>query len=451
MIENLLKNPALVSLIAIFTFIFGNTKEHSRSKLIWYAVSILALSTCRSVFYMFNHFILKYATFKKSSLYNTINNTKIELDWFSKKLIQLALKAVGTDEFVLRAIIDDTLVAKFGLKIELVKKLFDHAQHNGSNYLTGHCFVGLVLLIPVKFKDQYIYIRVPITFRLWRPDSKITKIQIAKQLFEQLITVVDGRYTICLMFDSWYVSKEILSLLNNYNNVEAQFSAKSNMCLYDLPQTSDGDKKRGRPRKYGKKITISDFDLKDVPGTNYSAGSRTVITRVMGSLRQVTATVTFNKDSQTYRLFICTDPQKCHIETEMLNNKVAKAMAKDPELNAVAGSYMRWQIETTFQEQKAFWGLEEYMLRSAAGIERLINLQLIVYAVLSVLPWLVKDFAYLADLSIQERRFEVGRLIERDLFFSSFRRHLETKQKYDLASEVEKYAQGNTSFGDTGT
>ena len=31
--------------------------------------------------------------------------------------------------------IDDTMVSKFGKKFEDVSKLFDHAAHNGSNYL----------------------------------------------------------------------------------------------------------------------------------------------------------------------------------------------------------------------------------------------------------------------------------------------------------------------------
>ena len=37
--------------------------------------------------------------------------------------------------------IDDTIISKFGTKFENVSKLFDHATHNGCNYLNGHCFV----------------------------------------------------------------------------------------------------------------------------------------------------------------------------------------------------------------------------------------------------------------------------------------------------------------------
>ena len=34
--------------------------------------------------------------------------------------------------------VDDTMVAKAGTRFENVSKLFDHAAHNGSNYLNGH-------------------------------------------------------------------------------------------------------------------------------------------------------------------------------------------------------------------------------------------------------------------------------------------------------------------------
>jgi len=53
--------------------------------------------------------------------------------------------------------IADTMVAKFGQTFENVSKLFDHAAHNGSNYLNGHCFVSLMLCVPVWKKGRVVY------------------------------------------------------------------------------------------------------------------------------------------------------------------------------------------------------------------------------------------------------------------------------------------------------
>ena len=54
--------------------------------------------------------------------------------------------------------IDDTIVSKFGKKFENVSKLFDHAAHNVSNYLNGHCFVRIMLCVPVCKQNECVYL-----------------------------------------------------------------------------------------------------------------------------------------------------------------------------------------------------------------------------------------------------------------------------------------------------
>ena len=56
--------------------------------------------------------------------------------------------------------IDDTMISKFGTKFENVSKLFDHAAHNGCNYLNGHCFVSLMLCVPMWNNDKIAYLVV---------------------------------------------------------------------------------------------------------------------------------------------------------------------------------------------------------------------------------------------------------------------------------------------------
>ena len=46
------------------------------------------------------------------------------------------------------------MAPKFGKKFEDVSKPFDHAAHNGSNYLNGHCFVCVMLCVPVRDKNR---------------------------------------------------------------------------------------------------------------------------------------------------------------------------------------------------------------------------------------------------------------------------------------------------------
>ena len=64
--------------------------------------------------------------------------------------------------------VDDTMISKFGTKFENVSKLFDHAAHNGSNYLNGHCFVSVMLCVPVWNGDKVYYLSVPLGYRIWQ-------------------------------------------------------------------------------------------------------------------------------------------------------------------------------------------------------------------------------------------------------------------------------------------
>ena len=50
--------------------------------------------------------------------------------------------------------VDDTMVPKSGKSFEQVSILYDHAAHGGSSYLNGHCFVSLMLNIPVWKKER---------------------------------------------------------------------------------------------------------------------------------------------------------------------------------------------------------------------------------------------------------------------------------------------------------
>ena len=51
--------------------------------------------------------------------------------------------------------------------LNFVLKLYDHATHNGSNYLNGYCMVSLLLSFPVYRDGKILYLSVPVGYRLW--------------------------------------------------------------------------------------------------------------------------------------------------------------------------------------------------------------------------------------------------------------------------------------------
>lgn len=72
--------------------------------------------------------------------------------------------------------IDDTMGEKKGEKFELCSRLFDHAAHNGSNYLNGHCMVNILLSFPVLADDSIRYLSVTLGYWLWDKNRQSWKL-----------------------------------------------------------------------------------------------------------------------------------------------------------------------------------------------------------------------------------------------------------------------------------
>ena len=66
----------------------------------------------------------------------------------------------------------------------------------------------------------------------------------------------------------------------------------------------------------------------------------------------------------------------------------------------------RWNTETSYYEQKTFWSLCSYMVRSCKGIEMLVNLINICYCAMKILPYQDEQFSEYRTKSVQEFRFK---------------------------------------------
>ena len=134
-----------------FSEIFADATQPTAKHLFEMVLSVFALNGFQSVKYNFEHFIGEISDHKLKSFYYTLNEGKIDLQDWMKHMVEAALSICPSDtQQPIIIAIDDTLIEKFGEKFEHWSKLFDHAAHNGSNYLNGHCFVSLLLSIPVE-------------------------------------------------------------------------------------------------------------------------------------------------------------------------------------------------------------------------------------------------------------------------------------------------------------
>lgn len=218
-------------------------------------IAILTLDTFRSVRFAHNHVISRLADTSLNAFYYTLKTDHFDHtvwnDVTTSKALSLIPESLQSQPVFLS--IDDTMVEKSGDKFELCSKLYDHAAHNGSNYLNGHCMVSLLISFPVFQDGKIQYLSVPLGYRLW--DKEKTKLLLAAELVQQAMKVIGSQRQVILLCDSWYPKAEVAYLVNQFENLELICNVRNDTVLYDLPPAPNG--KRGRPRKRGVKLSIS--------------------------------------------------------------------------------------------------------------------------------------------------------------------------------------------------
>ena len=99
---------------------------------------------------------------------------------------------------------------------------------------------------------------------------------------------------------------------------------------------------------------------------------------------------------------------------------------------------LRWNIETSYYEQKTFWSFCNYMVRSCKGIEMLVNLINISYCAMKILPYQNEHFSEYRTKSVQEFRFELSQGIRSQIFFATFVKNIETHIKSNAMTKALK-------------
>ena len=248
-----------------FLIYFETFSAPTADTLFLLVLSILTLESVHSIRFLYQHFLSGITTKSLNTFYHACSYAKVDYSHFMNITAKVALRMIP-DSLATQPIflcVDDTMIAKAGIRFENVSKLFDHAAHNGSNYLNGHCFVSIMLCIPV-----------------WKNDR-----------------------------------------------------------------------------------------MKYIPLFLYS---------------------------------------------------------------------FRWNIETSYYEQKTFWSLCSYMVRSCKGIEMLVNLINICYCAMKILPYQDEQFSEYRTKSVQEFRFELSQGIRSQIFLTNFVRNIETHIKSNVIIKALK-------------
>ena len=159
------KNNLIGRLFQYFFIYFETFSAPTAETLFLLVLSILAMESAHSIRFLYRHFLSGITEKSLTAFYYACSYAKVDYSRFMNVTASMALKLIP-ESLLSQPVffcIDDTMVSKFGKKFEDVSKLFDHAAHNGSNYLNGHCFVSLMLCVPVWNGSKIVYISILIS------------------------------------------------------------------------------------------------------------------------------------------------------------------------------------------------------------------------------------------------------------------------------------------------
>ena len=130
-----------------------------------------------------------------------------------------------------------------GDHFEFWVKLHDHTNKNGTNYIYGHCFVSLVIAVPVLINGAVKYIRVPLEHRLWIPkqqrvmeQDEQNKLEIASSMIEEAIALLGKDKKSIITCDAWYSKAPITNWVDREDATVNMIAAvRFNSSISTLP------------------------------------------------------------------------------------------------------------------------------------------------------------------------------------------------------------------------
>lgn len=210
-----------------------------------------------------------------NSYYHALANERVSDRSICQQIIQLACglipKSLSKEPIFLA--VDDTTIQKSGKHFDNVGILYDHSIHDGNRFINGHCFVSLVLTVPIFTMQHGIpqhirYLPIPIGYRMW--DGSSSKLEMADSMIQEVLPALGDR-EIILSFDSWYAKHDLICSVLQHKNVHIICNARSDTAMYDLPPVPAC--RRGRPAKRGAQLSMEDFNDTETVG-NYSVAHR---------------------------------------------------------------------------------------------------------------------------------------------------------------------------------
>ena len=123
-------------------------------------------------------------------------------------------------------------------------------------------------LIPEQLKSQPVFLciddtmiskygtklAVPLGYRMWQ--KKESKLELAASMVRQVMPEFSSQKNVIILCDSWYTKQNLVSIVEEYPNLDLIGNARADSVIYDLAPAPTG--RKGRPAKHGKRLSAND-------------------------------------------------------------------------------------------------------------------------------------------------------------------------------------------------
>ena len=192
-----------------------------------------------------------------------MHSSAINLETLTQLWVKLALQIfpqplILNDRIVLVA--DGIKIPKAGRKMPAVKSLHQEStDNNKAEYIMGHSCQAIGMLVSAGKS----FFSVPLITRIH--EGLVFSNRSQKTLLDKMLALIDElniSKPFYLVADAYYANQKMLKgLLEKNQHLVSRL--KSNAVAYLLPPASVGKPRRGRPKKYGKKVKLKNIFKKE--------------------------------------------------------------------------------------------------------------------------------------------------------------------------------------------
>jgi len=226
---------------------------------------------------------------------------------------------------------------------------------NQSKYHWGHQFAALGILSVSQM------ILFPVWVKMLIPgDAMLNSLAVLTAIMSNIPSGL-------VIFDRGFNNRKVFKILLDHKH-QLLCRAKSNAVFY-FPVEAQKQTKRGRPRKYGKRLGIPTMSFRQIDflGQIAEIADAIVYTKMCPQQVRLVVRRTFSEKTKIYKYF-------CVYTTDL-----------DLPVEKILQYYrLRWEQETAFRDSKQSFGFDDYQVQSETSISRFVQLSFVAMSVMQL-------------------------------------------------------------------